>query len=98
MLTSIQHKAFQTRQESMRTLDARINQLRIAGGRVSQRVNQLLDNIEDDEQKAMEVRIAQADEQRYSPAGCMDNGNDCYSGCIACAYFLYHYLARYNTK
>ena len=59
MLTSIQHKVFQTRQESMRTLDARINQLRIAGGRVSQRVNQLLDNIEDDEQKAS-VHVTQS--------------------------------------
>lgn len=71
MLTSIQHKAFQTRQESMRTLDARINQLRIAGGRVSQRVNQLLDNIEDDEQKAMEVRIAHEQDIRQQAAWTM---------------------------
>ena len=71
MLTSIQHKFFQTRQESMRTLDARINQLRIAGGRVSQRVNQLLDNIEDDEQKAMEVRIAHEQDIRQQAAWTM---------------------------
>lgn len=71
MLTSIQHKVFQTRQESMRTLDARINQLRIAGGRVSQRVNQLLDNIEDDEQKAMEVRIAHEQSIRQQAAWTM---------------------------
>lgn len=71
MLTSIQHKVFQTRQESMRTLDARINQLRIAGGRVSQRVNQLLDNIEDDEQKAMEVRIAHEQDIRQQAARTM---------------------------
>lgn len=71
MLTSIQHKVFQTRQESMRTLDARINQLRIAGGRVSQRVNQLLDNIEDDEQKAMEVRIAHEQDIRQQAAWTM---------------------------
>ena len=71
MLTSIQHKVFQTRQESMRTLDARINQLRIAGGRVSQRVNQLLDNIEDDEQKAMEVRIANEQDIRQQAAWTM---------------------------
>lgn len=71
MLTSIQHKIFQTRQESMRTLDARINQLRIAGGRVSQRVNQLLDNIEDDEQKAMEVRIAHEQDIRQQAAWTM---------------------------
>lgn len=71
MLTSIQHKVFQTRQESMQTLDARINQLRIAGGRVSQRVNQLLDNIEDDEQKAMEVRIAHEQDIRQQAAWTM---------------------------
>lgn len=71
MLTSIQHKVFQTRQESMRTLDARINQLRIAGVRVSQRVNQLLDNIEDDEQKAMEVRIAHEQDIRQQAAWTM---------------------------
>lgn len=71
MLTSIQHKVFQTRQESMRTLDARINQLCIAGGRVSQRVNQLLDNIEDDEQKAMEVRIAHEQDIRQQAAWTM---------------------------
>ena len=71
MLTSIQHKVFQTRQESMRTLDARINQLRIAGGRVSQRVNLLLDNIEDDEQKAMEVRIAHEQDIRQQAAWTM---------------------------
>lgn len=71
MLTSIQHKVFQTRQESMRTLDARINQLHIAGGRVSQRVNQLLDNIEDDEQKAMEVRIAHEQDIRQQAAWTM---------------------------
>lgn len=71
MLTSIQHKVFQTRQESMRTLDARINQLRIAGGRVSQRVNQLLDNIEYDEQKAMEVRIAHEQDIRQQAAWTM---------------------------
>lgn len=71
MLTSIQHKVFQTRQENMRTLDARINQLRIAGGRVSQRVNQLLDNIEDDEQKAMEVRIAHEQDIRQQAAWTM---------------------------
>lgn len=71
MLTSIQHKVFQTRQESMRTLDARINQLRIAGGRVSQRVNQLLDSIKDDEQKAMEVRIAHEQDIRQQAAWTM---------------------------
>ena len=71
MLPSIQHKVFQTRQESMRTLDARINQLRIAGGRVSQRVNQLLDNIEDVEQKSMEVRIAHEQDIRQQAARTM---------------------------
>ena len=71
MLTSIQHKVFQTRQESQRTLDARINQLRIAGGRVSQRVNQLLETIEDDEQKAMEGRIEHEQNIRQQAAWTM---------------------------
>lgn len=71
MLTSIQHKVFQTRQESQRTLDARISQLRIAGGRVSQRVNQLLETIEDDEQKAMEIRFAHEQSIRQQAAWTM---------------------------
>lgn len=71
MLTTIQHKVFQTRQESLRTLDARINQLRIAGGRVSQRVNQLLETIEDDEQKAMAERVAHEQEIRQQAAWTM---------------------------
>ena len=50
MLTSIQHKVFQNRQEQQRTLEIRINQLRIAGSMLSQRVNQLLESIETDEQ------------------------------------------------
>ena len=45
MLTSIQHKVFQNRQEQQRTLEIRINQLRIAGSMLSQRVNQLLESI-----------------------------------------------------
>lgn len=56
MLANIQNKVFQTRQENQKTLDRRINSLRIAGSRISQRVNQLLENIETDEQKAAEAK------------------------------------------
>lgn len=56
MLANIQNKVFQTRQESQKTLDRRINSLRIAGSRISQRVNQLLETIETDEQKAAEAK------------------------------------------
>lgn len=49
MLANIQNKVFQTRQENQKTLDRRINSLRIAGSRISQRVNQLLETIETDE-------------------------------------------------
>lgn len=56
MLANIQNKVFQTRQENQKTLDRRINSLRIAGSRISQRVNQLLETIETDEQKAAEAK------------------------------------------
>lgn len=57
ILTDIQDKVFQTRQEQLRMLDVRINRLRVAGSRLSQRVNQLLDNIEKDEQKAADEKL-----------------------------------------
>ena len=56
MLANIQNKVFQTRQENQKTLDHRINSLRIAGSRISQRVIQLLETIETDEQKAAEAK------------------------------------------
>lgn len=51
MLSNIQHRVFQTRQEQLRTVEKRIYRLRIAGSKLSQRVNQLLETIEDEEQK-----------------------------------------------
>ena len=71
MLTSIQHKVFQNRQERQRTLDIRINQLRIAGSLLSQRVNQLLESIETDEQAAMGRRIQHEQEIREQAAWTM---------------------------
>ena len=73
MLTSIQHKVFQNRQEQQRTLEIRINQLRIAGSMLSQRVNQLLESIETDEQAAMEERIMHEQEIREQAAQTMAN-------------------------
>ena len=71
MLTSIQHKVFQNRQEQQRTLEIQINQLRIAGSMLSQRVNQLLESIETDEQAAMEERIIHEQEIRGQAAQTM---------------------------
>ena len=71
MLTSIQHKIYQNRKEQQRTLDIRINQLRIAGSMLSQRVNQLLESIEADEQAAMEQRIRHEQEIREQAAQTM---------------------------
>ena len=71
MLTSIQHKVFQNRQEQQRTLEIQINQLRIAGSMLSQRVNQLLESIETDEQAAMEERIMHEQEIREQAAQTM---------------------------
>ena len=71
ILTSIQHKVYQNRQEQQRTLEIRINQLRIAGNMLSQRVNQLLESIETDEQAAMEQRIAHEQDIREQAAQTM---------------------------
>lgn len=71
MLTSIQHKVYQNRQEQQRTLEIRINQLRIAGNMLSQRVNQLLESIETDEQAAMEQRIVHEQKIREQAAQTM---------------------------
>lgn len=57
MLSGIQDKVFQTRQEELRTLSYRINRLKIAGTHLSRRVNQLLESIEEDEQKALAARM-----------------------------------------
>ena len=57
MLSGIQDKVFQTRQDELRTLSYRINRLKIAGSHLSQRVNQLLESIEEDEQAALAARM-----------------------------------------
>lgn len=57
MLSGIQNKVFQTRQDELRTLSYRINRLKIAGSHLSQRVNQLLESIEEDEQAALAARM-----------------------------------------
>ena len=57
MLSGIQDKVFQTRQDELRTLSYRINRLKIAGSHLSQRVNQLLESIETEEQAAMAARM-----------------------------------------
>lgn len=57
MLSGIQDKVFQTRREELRTLSYRVNRLKIAGTHLSRRVNQLLESIEEDEQKALAARM-----------------------------------------
>lgn len=71
MLTSIQHKVFQTQQEHQQTIDNRINLLRIAGSELSQRVTQLLETIEEEEQKALEYRLAHEQLIRNKAANAM---------------------------
>ena len=57
MLSGIQDKVFQTRQDELKTLSYRINRLKLAGSHLSQRVNQLLESIEEDEQAALAARM-----------------------------------------
>lgn len=57
ILTDIQHKVFQTQQERQQMIDNRINLLRIAGSELNQRVTQILETIEEEEQKAIENRL-----------------------------------------
>lgn len=71
MLSGIQNKVFQTKQEQMRTLDARINQLHLAGSKLSSRVNQLLENIETDEAIASEIKIQHERQIRQQAAWIM---------------------------
>ena len=73
MLAGIQHKVFQTKQKQTQMLNARIERLRIAGNNLSQRVNQLLENIETDEQTANKARLAQEQEIRQKAAQTMAN-------------------------
>lgn len=71
MITGIQNKVFQTRQKETEMLNTRINSLRIVGSGLSQRVNQLLENIEHDEQEAARVKLMQEEEIRKNAAKTM---------------------------
>lgn len=71
MITGIQHKVFQTRQKETEMLNAQINNLRVIGSGLSQRVNQLLENIEQDEQEAARIKLAQEEEIRKNAAETM---------------------------
>ena len=71
MLTNIHNKVFQTRQENQRAFESRINRLRIASGRLGQRVNQLLETIEQEEQQAIAQRLQQEETIRKQAAWTM---------------------------
>ena len=71
MITGIQHKGFQARQKETEMLNTRINSLRSVGSGLSQRVNQLLENIEHDEQEAARVKLMQEEEIRKNAAKTM---------------------------
>ena len=71
MITGIQHKVFQTRQKETEMLNTRISSLRVIGSGLSQRVNQLLENIEHDEQEAARTKLKQEEEIRKEAAETM---------------------------
>ena len=71
MITGIQHKVFQTRQKETEMLNTRISSLRVIGSGLSQRVNQLLENIEHDEQEAARTKLMQEEEIRNEAAETM---------------------------
>lgn len=71
MITGIQHKLFQTRQKETEMLNTRISSLRVIGSGLSQRVNQLLENIEHDEQEAARTKLMQEEEIRKEAAETM---------------------------
>ena len=71
MITGIQHKVFQTRQKETDMLNTRISSLRVIGSGLSQRVNQLLENIEHDEQEAARTKLMQEEEIRKEAAETM---------------------------
>ena len=71
MITGIQHKVFQTRQKETEMLNTRISSLRVIGSGLSQRVNQLLENIEHDEQEAARTKLMQEEEIRKEAAATM---------------------------
>ena len=57
IINNIQQRVSQTRQEHQQVLSRRLTRLRIAGGKLGTRVNQLLETIETDEQKAMQDEL-----------------------------------------
>ena len=71
MITGIQQKVFQTRQKETEMLNTRISSLRVIGSGLSQRVNQLLENIEHDEQEAARTKLMQEEEIRKEAAETM---------------------------
>lgn len=71
MITGIQHKVFQTRQKETEMLNTRISSLHVIGSGLSQRVNQLLENIEHDEQEAARTKLMQEEEIRKEAAETM---------------------------
>lgn len=71
MLTGIQDKVFQTRQEHQRTLNNQTNRLHIAGSNLSKRVNQLLESIEQDEISAARFKLQQEQDIRQHAARTM---------------------------
>ncbi len=73
IITEIQHKVLESKQEQARLINKRIDRLRIDGYKLSKRVNQLLENINQDEQKAAQIRLAQEREIRQKAARTMAN-------------------------
>lgn len=68
LISDIRGKVFDTQQQQQRILLERVNKLRIAGSELSQRVTQLLENIETDEQNAAFSKIRQEQEIRNQAA------------------------------
>lgn len=73
MISNIQDRVFQTRQEQLKTIETRTNRLRIAGSKLSRRVNQLLQTIEEEEQKAATVKFETEQNIREQAAWTMAN-------------------------
>lgn len=68
LISDIRTKVFKTQQQQQRVLLERINKLRIAGSELSQRVTQLLESIETDEQNAAFSKIRQEQDIRNQAA------------------------------
>lgn len=71
MLTGIHSKVMEAREQELRTLDAHVQRLRIAGSDLSKRVNQLLETIEREEREAAHRKMLQEREIRYHAAWTM---------------------------